>query len=59
MEDDIMQPAKPEPSKPEEPNPSKAGKVRRRGFLKGQISVPEDFDTMFSKEIEQMFYGSE
>jgi hypothetical protein len=59
MEDDIMRSAKPEPSKPEEPNPSKAGKVRRLGFLKGQISVPEDFDTMFSKEIEKMFYGSE
>jgi len=26
--------------------------------MKGQISVPEDFDTMYSKEIEEMFYGS-
>ena len=59
MEDKIIQPAKPEPSKPEESNPSKTGKVRRLGFLKGQIAVPDDFDTMFSKEIEEMFYGSE
>jgi len=50
---------KPEPSKPKEPNPSKTGKMQRIGFLKGQISVPEDFDTMYSKEIEEMFYGSE
>jgi prevent-host-death family protein len=32
-------------------------KMRRFGFLKGQISVPDDFDTMFAKEIEAMFYG--
>ncbi|CAN7148044.1 type II toxin-antitoxin system Phd/YefM family antitoxin [Neorhizobium tomejilense] len=32
-------------------------KKRRVGFLKGQISVPDDFDTMFAKEIEDMFYG--
>nr|WP_250809263.1 type II toxin-antitoxin system prevent-host-death family antitoxin [Neorhizobium tomejilense] len=32
-------------------------KKRRIGFLKGQISVPDDFDTMFAKEIEEMFYG--
>jgi prevent-host-death family protein len=31
--------------------------VRRRGFLEGQLSVPDDFDTMFAKEIEEMFYG--
>ncbi len=31
--------------------------VRRIGFLKGQISVPDDFDTMFAEEIEEMFYG--
>jgi antitoxin (DNA-binding transcriptional repressor) of toxin-antitoxin stability system len=30
---------------------------RRIGFLKGQISVPDDFDTMFAREIEEMFYG--
>jgi prevent-host-death family protein len=30
-------------------------KVNRFGFMKGQIKVPEDFDTMGSKEIEEMF----
>lgn len=32
-------------------------KPRRLGFLKGQISVPDDFDTMFDNEIDEMFYG--
>ncbi len=32
---------------------------RRMGFMKGQISVPKDFDTMMSDEIEEMFYGKE
>lgn len=32
-------------------------KKRRAGFLKGYASVPDDFDTMFAKEIEEMFYG--
>lgn len=31
--------------------------VERFGFLKGYIDVPDDFDTMFEKEIEEMFYG--
>ena len=31
--------------------------LQRIGFLKGQIDVPDDFDTMFAKEIEEMFYG--
>jgi prevent-host-death family protein len=30
-------------------------KIQRIGFLDGQIKVPKDFDTMFSKEIEKMF----
>jgi len=30
---------------------------KRLGFMKGQISVPDDFDTMMSAEIEEMFYG--
>lgn len=34
------------------PEPSK---VRRLGFLAGQISVPADFDKMGASEIEQMF----
>ena len=32
---------------------------RRLGFLRGQISVPDDFDTMFADEIETMFSGEE
>ena len=32
---------------------------RRLGFMEGQFEVPEDFDTMFQKEIEEMFYGEE
>jgi len=34
-----------------------AGEARRFGFLRGQISVPDDFDTMFADEIEKEFYG--
>jgi prevent-host-death family protein len=30
---------------------------RRLGFLKGQIKVPDDFDTMGAEEIERLFYG--
>lgn len=30
----------------------------RLGFLKGKIVVPDDFDTMFQDEIEEMFYGN-
>ena len=34
-----------------------AGEMKRFGFMRGQISVPDDFDTMFADEIEKMFYG--
>lgn len=34
-----------------------AAEGRRLGFMAGQISVPDDFDTMFADEIEKMFYG--
>jgi prevent-host-death family protein len=34
-------------------------KKRKIGFLEGQFSVPDDFDTMFAKEIEEMFYGDD
>jgi len=27
------------------------------GCMKGQIQVPDDFDTMFQKEIEALFHG--
>jgi prevent-host-death family protein len=30
---------------------------RRFGFMRGQIKVPDDFDTMGQAEIEAMFYG--
>jgi prevent-host-death family protein len=34
-------------------------KIQRLDFMKGQFSVPDDFDRMFEKEIEQLFYGEE
>jgi prevent-host-death family protein len=36
-------------------NTPDAGQVKRIGFLKGQIQVPDDFDSMANKEIEQLF----
>ena len=36
-----------------------AHQPKRFGFLKGQIKVPDDFDTMFAAEIEKMFYGDD
>lgn len=40
--------------------PVEEPKVRSRlGFMEGEFNVPDDFDEMFSKEIEEMFYGSE
>ncbi|MBU0592653.1 MAG: type II toxin-antitoxin system prevent-host-death family antitoxin [Pseudomonadota bacterium] len=39
----------------ETPTPEK---IRRLGFMAGEISVPDDFDRMGSGEIEQLF-GSE
>jgi prevent-host-death family protein len=32
-------------------------KMRRIGFGDGKSRVPDDFDTMFSQEIEELFYG--
>lgn len=32
-----------------------AGRLKRLGFLAGQIAVPDDFDRMGSSEIEQLF----
>ncbi len=34
-----------------------AGRVRRLGFMAGQIAVPDDFDRMGSDEIEHLFGG--
>ena len=31
------------------------GQVRRLGFLRGQIAVPDDFDRLGSAEIEELF----
>lgn len=36
-----------------------SGQVRRLGFMAGQITVPDDFDRMGSKEIELLFSGEE
>ena len=33
------------------------GKVRRLGFMAGQIAVPDDFDRMGGEAIEQLFGG--
>jgi prevent-host-death family protein len=32
-------------------------RVRRLGFMAGQITVPEDFDVMGKSEIERVFEG--
>ena len=34
-------------------------KMQRIGFMKGQIKVPDDFDTMFQDDIIKMFEGDE
>ena len=34
-----------------------AGQVRRLGFMKGRIQVPDDFDRMGKTEIERLFGG--
>lgn len=31
--------------------------MRRTGFMAGQIAVPDDFDRMYSEEIEELFGG--
>ena len=32
-------------------------KVKRLGFMAGQVMVPDDFDEMGSEEIERLFHG--
>jgi prevent-host-death family protein len=32
-------------------------KKRRLGFMKGKISVPDNFDRLYEREIEEMFYS--
>jgi len=34
-----------------------AGRVRRVGFMTGQISVPDDFDQMGGAEVAKLFNG--
>ena len=36
---------------------TEAPRTSRLGFMKGQISVPDDFDTMDAEVIERMFNG--
>lgn len=36
-----------------------AAKVRRLGFLAGQIAVPRDFDRMGSRDVARLFGGAE
>ena len=33
--------------------------AKRLGFLKGQLEIPEDFDSMGSEEIPALFAGAE
>lgn len=40
-------------------NTPEAGQMKRLGFMVGQISVPDDFDTMGHTEIENLFNGEE
>ena len=35
-----------------------AEEPKRIGFMEGEFEVPDDIDTMFAKDIEEMFYGS-
>lgn len=46
-------------SNPEDPLDAPHIDRRRFGFMKGKISVPNDFDTMGQDEIIAMFEGSE
>lgn len=36
-----------------------AGRLKRIGFLVGEVQVPDDFDRMGSAEIEQLFGGDQ
>jgi antitoxin (DNA-binding transcriptional repressor) of toxin-antitoxin stability system len=39
--------------------PAEPKVMKRRGFLAGQIEIPDDFDTMFQDEIIELFEGRE
>jgi prevent-host-death family protein len=32
---------------------------KRFDFMRGQFTVPDDFDTMYQEEIEKVFYGDD
>lgn len=36
-----------------------APRKSRLGGLRGKMKIPDDFDTMFQGEIEEMFYGKD
>ena len=38
--------------------PVQSGK-RRLGFMEGEMTIPDDFDTFAQDEIEKLFYGEE
>ncbi|WP_165189326.1 type II toxin-antitoxin system Phd/YefM family antitoxin [Caulobacter soli] len=38
---------------------TEAQPIRRLGFMEGEFTVPDDFDTMFADEILEMFEGKE
>jgi prevent-host-death family protein len=43
-----------------EPAVDRAAMVKRRfGFMKGEFTVPDDFNEMGREEIEAMFYGDQ
>ena len=33
--------------------------LKRIGFMEGEFTVPDDFDTLGQEEIEKLFYGEE
>ncbi len=37
----------------------RSAQIRRLGFMEGQISVPDDFDSMGHEEIDHLFGGEE
>jgi len=39
-------------------NAPEPGSIKRRGFMTGEILVPDDFDRMGESEIEQLFCGT-
>jgi hypothetical protein len=42
---------------PATPTAAWRGQPQRIEALKGRFEVPDDIDTMFQEEIEEMFYG--